>query len=26
VYVHTRVWGALPEDIVPGSFDWKIEA
>ena len=26
VYVHTRFWGALPEDIVPGSFDWEIEA
>lgn len=24
VYVHTRLFGALPEDIVPGSFDWEI--
>ena len=26
VYVHTRVWGAIAEDIVPGSFDWEISA
>ena len=26
IYVHTRLWGALPEDIVSGSFDWEIEA
>lgn len=25
IYVHTRLWGALPEDIVSGSFDWEIE-
>ncbi len=24
IYVHTRVWGALPEDMVSGSFDWEI--
>jgi hypothetical protein len=24
IYVHTRLWGALPEDIVSGSFDWEI--
>jgi hypothetical protein len=26
IYVHTRLWGALPEDIVSGSFDWEITA
>jgi hypothetical protein len=26
VYVHTSFGGAMPEDIVPGSFDWEIEA
>ena len=24
IYFHTRLFGALPEDIVSGSFDWEI--